>query len=240
MYYTSLDAITRSYLAQRSLSVHYYIRTLKLVADGYRELHYDVLQVVNVRKLDVTDWKAAILPEDFVDVVQVSVRNGDNLIPLTQGKYHRLHNFNDEGDFIPWEVGDTGSTDVPRETLLNENHQFTGRIYGGVKDYGDYIVVPERGEIQLAANSDFSEIILEYLGDINYTNAATKVHGYAQAALEAYAAWKSDRDQADVKDAPKARTYINEVRKLKGRLNSLTADDIKRLIRNGSKATIKG
>jgi hypothetical protein len=240
MYYQSLDGISRSYLAQKNLPIHYYLKTLKLATDCFRELHYDVLQVVNTRKLEVTDWNAVVLPEDFIDVISLSVRIGDQLLPLRQAKLHRLNNFDQTtGDMIPWDVATEGFTDVPRETLDNENQEFTGQIYAGIKDDGDYILLPERGEIQLRGNSGIEEVILEYLGDLNYTDAATKVDPYAQAAIEAYVAWKSLKDRSDNHLCAEARNYQNEVRKLRGRKNPLTAEDIKRAWRNGSKPTIK-
>lgn len=237
MEYQSLDGIVRSYLAQKSLPLHYYLRTLKLATDSFRELHFDVLQVVNTRKLEITDWKAFILPEDFVDVIQVSVRKGDRLIPLRQAKLHRLNNFDAvTGDMIPWET--PGFTDVPRETI-SDNFEFTGRIFGGVKDDGDYILLPERGEGQLRSDSDITEVILEYLGSINYTDAATKVDPYAQAAIEAYVGWKSLKDRAENPRCPEAFNYYNQVGILRARKNPITAEDIKRAWRNGSRPSIK-
>ena len=81
-------------------------------------------------------------------------------------------------------------------------------------------------------------IVLQYISDGQRADNATQIDVQATACLHAYMNWKSSFNAA-FKDSAEARTYYNEKRTLRARLNDLTKIDILNILRNSFAASPK-
>jgi hypothetical protein len=245
MKYVKLDHIVRSVLHQKQLTQHWYLQFLKYASDCLRELTFDTLKTINTRRLPVTDYKAVVLPCDFVDWTKVGIEVNQKIQPLVQTSgINRLNKFDDSGNKTVFGTG--SSVDAIWATGLFADYGATlGRWYGvGAGFEGDtFKYLPERNEIQLNESLDVTEIVLEYISNGAGVDAATKVDPYAQKTIEAYIDWQyklhsraygiSERREAE-------REYYQQLRFLRARKSDLnTIEDFKRSVIRGYKASIK-
>lgn len=221
MKFVSLDGICRSVLLKQQRSIHYYLEYLKHATDCFRELHFDSLMVVNTVILTLNDQNAATLPDDYVDYISVGAARGQFVQPFVSRK-----GMNRLTKYLNGEPTTYGLTDALSDDFL------TDYIYTSYYFTDTFKIVPERGvgEIQFNEGLSASEIVLEYMSDGTYTDAATRVNPLAQMTIETFIEWASDRLQSGDKDSPKARKFGAEWRKLRARLNTLTLNDLRRTI----------
>ena len=119
-----------------------------------------------------------------------------------------------------------------------ENYTFqggTGRLYGvgGGASPGEYRINLDQNRIEIASNTSFSQVIMEYVAD-EARSADPEVHVYAEEALRCYIYYKICERKASVPANEKARArteYYNERRKANSRLSSFTKSEALKTIR---------
>lgn len=254
MKYISLNAIVRSYLNRTARPIHYYARCLKFGADGITELLFDTLKIVNTVRIPVNEFYEAEIPADYIDKVIVGVQVGQFVRTLIEkSTINQLANFATDtgsqinypayerdqdwwGEFQWWGIN------------INTNGENTGGYYGlGAGSEPDtYTIVPERNVIQLNMNLNIStlpsKIVLTYLSDGSFANAASKITPYAQKTVEAYIDWqyKLNSKSYGMGDAAQAEDIFNrEHRKLRARQNDLTPEMLIRIMNRHRKASLK-
>lgn len=249
MIWANLDMIVRRTLLEKGLPIHYYCELMFHVSAAVRELSKDTLKIVNTVKLPVNSYFAADLPDDFVDDIGVGVAVGNMLQPVPKkDSITPLRQVNDEGQFIPYsETQNSGE-----QTVFGFNGGWlwywnvtdygepTGRIYGaggGAKSNG-YKILKERRQIQFTETFTADEAVLMYISSGQSVDNATQIDWLAFAAIQAYANWKRSPN-ADIKDSYEAATWYNERRLLRAALDDLTLTDIKQIIRDNYRATMK-
>lgn len=247
----SLNHVTRSLLSQKRLPIHYYARFLKYSNDVLRELLFDTLQIVNTQRIDINEFWEAELPSDYISWTKVGVQVGQFVRPLIpRNGINRLANIS--------------STDGSQQTYPSISDE-TESVYGGVywwgvntnsngEDIGGYYglgagsepdtfsVIEERNVIQLNQNITNSKIVLEYISDGTFSNAATLITPLAQKTIEAYIDWqyKEHSKSFGAYDAQRAKDiFDNEHRKLRARKNMLDPDTLERIINRSRKASLK-
>jgi hypothetical protein len=254
MRWRTLDGIVRSCLLQSEKTIHWYLPYLKAGSDCLRELTFDTLEVINTIRLQLNSYKAVGLPCDFVDWVKVGIPQGQFVQPLLQREgINRLNNFDDNGRKTTYNLPDPDNQDVLDANMINvnglwiENHfndkgENVGRYFGiGAGSEPDtFKVLRERSEIQFneALGQEDDPIILEYISDGQTSNAATKIHPYAQRTIETYIFWKNSPN-ANNEKSPEAMQYHEAHRILRGRLSDITGDDLIRIIRRGYSGSIR-
>jgi hypothetical protein len=233
--------------------MHYYIQALKSASDCLRELTFDSLQNVNTVPLPISASGAADLPCDYVDFVKVGVPYSQYVRPLVQkDSINRLQNKDSSGTPIPYSnaiditYGDTVSVPPFFESdYINDNGEPLGRLFGfnagWIQD--GFKILRERGQIQVDQQLCATSIYLEYISDGQCSDNATKVHPYAQKTIEAYILWQFKKHSSayGLQERKIAKDeFSDERRLLRARMNGLTAQDIKRIVRKSYSATIKG
>ena len=250
MIYTNLDIITRRYLMEKGLPIHWYLEVMTHNATGIRELSFDSLQVINSARLPINSYGAATLPDDFVDELGVYVPIGDGIYALPKQDWItplRIHD-TETGAFTPYsttqnEDGSADFLDFPGIWNWYWNVYYygepTGRLFGasGGTQQG-YKVVRERRQIQFTDNFQNSDATILYISDGQRADNATKVDTMAQQTIHAWCDWKRSPNAA-IKDSYEAATYYNERRLLRARKSDLTKVDILNVIRNSYTAAIK-
>jgi hypothetical protein len=231
-------------------SLHWYIQALKSASDCLRELTFDTLQNVNTVNLTLSASGSADLPCDYVDFVKVGVPYSQYVRPLVQkDSINRLQNKESSGNVIPYsDNSDSDFLFVPSfyvSDFINDNGEPLGRLFGfnagWIQD--GFKILRERGQIQVDQQLGATSIYLEYISDGQCSDNATKVHPYAQKTIEAYILWQfkqHSRAYGSQERELAKNEFSTQRRILRARMNGLTAQDIKRIVRKSYSATIKG
>ncbi len=245
----SLDSIVRECLQDVNLPMHYYVRFLNFAKRGLKEFNYDFPLNIKSVQLTVNSYNAIVLPTDYVDYVEVSVKYGDKMLPLAEDdRINPLNNFDTSGNKIqhpsPQQIG-------TEEIVLNYgggsgNHinvhgEHKGRRFGMASEQRlTFKVVPERAEIQFDVAVDTDKVVLVYISDGHVTTEANVVNPYAVAALKAYVLYeRAIKGKHSVTDKRIAAAELKKARRnLSARINSLSIHDILRSIRRGLHASI--
>jgi len=250
MRYITLNGITRSYLSQTKRPIHYYFRFLKYASDCIRELIFDTLQVINTTRLPVDEFYQCKIPADCVDIIKVGVQVGQFVRPLIEkSSLNRLPNIDSsDGSQIvypaPQVTDDWIGTLQWQGVNTTTGGENTGGYYGlGAGSEPDtFIFLPERNVIQLNQNIKDTNIVLEYISDGTYPNAASKITPYAQKAIETYIDWqyKLHSKSYGAGEAEQAKRLFDRQHEiLRARKNTLTPDMMERIINRNRKASLK-
>jgi hypothetical protein len=250
MTYANIDMIVRRSLLERGYPIHYYAEYLLHASSCIRQLTYDTLKIINSVNLPINSYYAVDLPEDFVDDISVNVPTGNFLKPVPKNDSLNPLRAVDPatGQFIPYKDRTKGQ----QETVyginpswlwywnVNDYGEPTGRFYGanGGERANGYKVIKERRQIQLTETFSGKDIVLLYISDGQSVNSATQIDMMAFSTIQAYIDWKTSPN-ASRKDSYEARTYADEKRLLRAKLNDLTVADIKNIVRKQYMASIK-
>ena len=249
---TTLDSIVRRGLLETGHSIHFYAEHLFHASAGLRELSFDSLQIINSVNLPVSSYASVDMPDDFVDDVSVCIPAGQSLNALPKQDWItpiRIHD--STGAYIPYStLNDTDEGEA--ETIFGFPASWTW--FNNFDDYGSptggfyganggtqagYKVIRERRQIQMTENFIGSNVVLLYISDGQSINAASQIDPQAFAAIRAYTEWKRSRN-ANNEQSPEGSAWYNQRRILRARLNPMTKTDLLNIVRNASKASIKG
>ena len=251
MLLSNLDTIVRRWLLEKGLPIQYYMEALFHASTALRELSFDTLKIVNVANLPVNSYAAIDLPSDYKDDIAVCINYGGALSELPKQSWInplRIHDTTTGG----FELSSTNIGSNLQGSLygqsnsswswfwnINDYGESTGRFFGakGGTSQG-YKVVLERRQIQLTENFAGSNVVLLYISDGQSADNATQIDSYAISCIQSYIDWKRS-PSASIKDSGEARTFYNEKRILRARLNDMTLVDIKNVLHNSYKSTIK-
>jgi hypothetical protein len=134
------------------------------------------------------------------------------------------------------------SSNIPVEDNLDvyvfENYLYQGglgRLYGtgGGHLAGEYRLNLDQNRIEVEANDDFSEVVIEYIAD-EARSSDPEVHVYVEEALRSYIYYKIIERKSSVPANEKVRAraeYYNERRKANARLSNFTKEEALKTIR---------
>lgn len=242
MKFTNLDIIARRWCLEKGLPIHYYLEALVHASTALRELAFDTIGIINTVRLPLNDYAAVDTPSDFVDEVAVSLSVGNYLLPVSKNNnITPLRNKNSDGAFTTY--GEDGTVTFDQNGLwfwnTNDWGENTGRMYGGSgATQSGYKVFPERRQIQFTEGFPSASVVLMYISDGQNMDAATMIDVRAQMTIQAFMSWKRSPN-ADNNRSPEAANYYNEKRLLKQKLNDLTINDVKDIMRRNFHASIK-
>lgn len=245
----SLDSIVRECLQDVNLPMHYYVRFLNFAKRGLKEFNYDFPLNIKSVELTVNSYNAIIIPTDYVDYVEVSVKYGDKILPLAEDdRINPLNNFDTSGKKIKHPVPQQTGTEeiVPNYgggsgNNINLHGEHKGRRFGMASEQRlTFKVVPERAEIQLDVAVEVEKVVLVYISDGHSTTDANLVNPYAVSALKAYILYeRAIKGKHSVTDKRIASDELKKTkRNLSARMNSLSIHDILRSIRRGLHTSI--
>jgi len=251
MRYVTLNGITRSVLSQKKKTIHSYYRFLKWHADCLRELLFDTIQITNTVRLPVNEFWECELPADYIDWCGVGVQVGQFVRPLIPKRsINRLANIDtSDGSQITYpsvvdETDEFAGLVQWWGININTRGENTGGYYGlGAGSEPDtFTIVEERNVIQLNQRITNSKIVLEYISDGTFADAATKITPYAQKTIEGYSDWqyKETSKSFGAYDAERAKRIFDRQHEiLRARKNDLTPELVERIINRSRKASLK-
>ncbi len=252
MVLTTIDSIIRRYLLEKGLPIHFYAEALFNASTCFRELSIDTLQVVNTKRLPINEYFAVDLPDDYIDDVMVGVPAGQYVQPIPKKSgITPLRLTDSDGNYTTYASQETDATDAVQYNgdfipaigwywNINDFGESVGRYFGasGGAAPNTYSIVKERRQIQLPESFIGTSIILVYISDGQTIDSATQIDTQAFYTIQSWIAWKHSPNAQNL-FSPEARYYLNEKRKLKARMNELTLNDIKDIIRSNFHAGIK-
>lgn len=247
----SINLIVRDALLSRKLPLHYYTRYLHHALTILDELSLDFDLGTNIKtvELDVTSYKRAILPADFVDVIDVSAKRGDRLVPLERDvKLNKKYNYDSTGNKIPYP---SDESDIQMDIQLgmaagvsnvNTTGELTGR-YFGVERRPHYIfdIDTANQEIVLGTNVDLSKVTLTYVTNSVSKSSANVVTPYANDVITKYILMMealNSKERIAIYQIAK-QSYDNARRVLRARLNAMNYAEILGALRDGIHGSLK-
>lgn len=248
----NLDAITNSTLSRLHKPRQYYYRILKTSSDCLRELIFDFLQITNTVRLPLNEFYEAELPSDYVDFVKVGVQAGQYSRPLvSRHTINNLANFNPSTgvqinypNYDYQDVDEFGNLFQWWGININTQGENTGGYYGiGAGSEPDtFKIIESRNVIQCNRNLGVNKIVLEYISDGSFSNAATTIPVYAQKTIEEYNIWQfiqRSKSYGATDGQLAKKLFDRQVEVLVARKNNLTPELVERIINRNRKASIK-
>ncbi len=251
MQYANLDMIVKNKLLQDGKPMHWYVEYLVHACACVRELAFDSLSIVSTVRLAVNSYKAADLPADYVDFVSVGIAAGQFVRQIPQmDSINDLRATDSSGNFATYaSIGES----LPQGTTfygfspgwnwmwnINEFGEAQGRYFGG--GGGDqtngFKIVPQRRQIQFSETFQVEDAVMVYISDGQSADNFTQVDSRAFNAIAAYIDWKVSPNKLN-HNSPEGRLYSNKKRLMRAAIDSLTIPDIKNIIWESYKATLK-
>ncbi len=244
------------------------IQLRNIALRGIRDIGFDIGKKTKSLKLAVNSNDTVTLPDDYVDLIKIGVVGEDGRVyVLNQNKHLNYSHkkvspasrttFNSGPlDIKANEIVNIEESKTATETNLSivddfyefifENYLYeggVGRLYGlgGGHGIGEYRINLDQNRIEISANSNVSEIVMEYIGD-EARSSDPSVHVYAEEALRAYIYYKLVEKKSTVPANEKARAraeYYNERRLANARLSNFTKEEALKTIRKNYKLSPK-
>lgn len=238
---------------------------------GIREFGFDVTPKVKSIKRSIESNNTITLPDDYVDIVKIGAVDNDGILRVfgenKNINYSRRMETSADDSISRTSDFDAGPLNIPANSIgdrvddkaatsdestneydyyIFENYIFQGgigRLYGlgGGNLRGEYRINLDQNRIEVDTNSDFSDVVLEYVAD-EARSSNPVIHVYAEEALRTYIYYKLCERKSTVPANEKARAraeYYNERRKAKSRLSNFTKDEALKTIRQNFKMTPK-
>tara|TARA_R110000751_G_scaffold275831_1_gene376757 strand:+ start:55 stop:753 length:699 start_codon:yes stop_codon:yes gene_type:complete len=230
---------------------------------------FDMLKRIRSLKLTIDSTNNTVeLPDDYVDWSKVGVIGSDGLVYVL-GENKNLNYSESYADSAGAAVANAAAAvdsdgdgvydrvDSKSGTAaLNNASALTSTVFrdyyygtqnalygaGGGRYRGEFRVNLDQNRIELGSNSNFSEVVIEYVADEGRAKNPS-VHVYAEEALRAYMYYRIVERRSSVPASEKARArteYYNEYRKANSRMKSFTKEEALKTIRKNYKQSPKG
>jgi len=244
------------------------IQLRNIALRGIRDIGFDIGKKTKSLRLAVNSNDTVTLPDDYVDLIKIGVVGDDGRVYVMNQNKHLNYShkkvspasrttFNSGPlDIKANEIVNIEESKTATETNLSivddfyefifENYLYeggVGRLYGlgGGHGIGEYRINLDQNRIEISANSNVSEIVMEYIGD-EARSSDPSVHVYAEEALRAYIYYKLVEKKSTVPANEKARAraeYYNERRLANARLSNFTKEEALKTIRKNFKLAPK-
>jgi hypothetical protein len=244
------------------------IQLRNIALRGIRDIGFDIGKKTKSLKLAVNSNDTVTLPDDYVDLIKIGVVGDDGRVYVMNQNKH-LNYSHKKVSPASRTTFNSGTLDIKANEIVNieesktatetnlsivddfyefifENYLYeggVGRLYGlgGGHGIGEYRINLDQNRIEISANSNVSEIVMEYIGD-EARSSDPSVHVYAEEALRAYIYYKLVEKKSTVPANEKARAraeYYNERRLANARLSNFTKEEALKTIRKNFKLAPK-
>lgn len=239
----SVKKIVGEFLDSSDQSSHQFRRLYNIAARGMEEFTMDITGTFKTVVLDVSANKTVALPCDYVNYSKIGVINDKGEI-ATFKRNDQLSNYNAGIDYINnrsqgaptiESIGNwVNPTSFP---FLYYNYWSSGISYNlfglnsGTAQIGSYKLDEENGVILLGTNTDYAQIVLEYLSDgLDEAECDYFVDFRASEAFLCYIRWKNATDlrkkftQTEIREYK--REYYRERKLAKMRINRVIISEL--------------
>ena len=252
--YDTIDNIVKGVCMDLGEGLERYEQYLHWALKAHKDWHLDAAKEVKSKIIEINSYKAAPLPDDFVDWTKVGIKCGNFILTFTHDD-NMPFPIDSTGDYIPDE--DKHCIDVNDQSVvealgsnaggigyyfynLNSKGQDLGRLYGlTAKDnyIGYFKVNKEREEIQFTTRiTNLKKIYLEYISNGYEPCGESLVHPYVAELITLYIHWQrlkysKTSQRWQILDAKE--NYWQEYDRVSARMFDLTVEDILDAWRDG-------
>lgn len=236
----SINIIVRDALLDNGLPLHYYTRYLHHALRITDELSMDFnLGNIKVVELDVTSYQRAILPNDFIDFIDVSAKYDERLLPMERERtLNKKYNYDSAGNRIPYE----SSLGANFDAEINYNLISSARYYGRVRAPKlTYDIDETNQEIVFSNGMILTKVTLTYMTSAVSSSTANVVTPYATDVITKYIQMMAVKAEGTTlgKYQLAKQEYDNARRIFRSRMNTIDFAEILGSIRNGIVGSLK-
>lgn len=190
----TLDELVRTYKANKGdTTLHGYITLLHYAIWGLKRIKPKLALNTVTERLQINSAKQAVLPDDYLKWVSLSLLQGDRLTELIYDASIAPPQFTDRQPFnTNYSTNRTFETEFEFLVAQFEPDNIK-REYGDGEGY--FMINEESGLIQLDARIDFDYVYLTYISNNFKPNTATEVHELVGRSLIEYMRWQEARYQ---------------------------------------------
>lgn len=247
----SLNTIVREALLDSNLPLHYYSRYLHHGLRIVDELSMDFdMGNIKMVELDVTSYQRAILPADFVDFIDVSVKHGERLLTMERERtLNKNYRYDDSGNKIayPNELSVNYDAEINYSLLSGSNNMNTrgelvGRYYGRERAPKlTFDIDTKNQEIVFSNGMVLTKITLVYMTSAVSLSSANVVTPYATDVVVNYINMMAAKAEGSTlgKFQLAKQEFENSRRKFRARMNAMDYAEILGAIRDGIHGGIK-
>ncbi len=241
-----IDEIVNSLIAKASLTNHYYVRLLPLVAEGIRELSKHSVDCIHHAVIPRYQSDAGStgkpmnlfpLPDSFTDWLSVGARDGAWWVPVSV--HERLLPVLEQSNNAALPLATIEGATYADATQPTDYTQVFGSqwFYGygwnwhlpAVRNTG-VTIDKEMGAIVCAPDFPHDELYLTYTA-VGSVVPGTHIPRTAQEAVETYAMWKYHLNRGEYGAAQtRLQTHQSALKRLRRSQFNVTGDDILRLL----------
>ena len=194
----SLDQIVSEYIIESGLTDSQRARLYQFGLSGLRHFDLDTSGIIKIKELQIQPNDTAVLPVDFIALSRIAVGAEDGILyALSVNSSLNINKrYDDCGNvLIGARAGDVldGAIISPYPADNYRNGELMGRMFGigGTSgQLGEYRIDQASGVITFRGLLQTSNIILEYIGDINADDEDFYVHPYCVEALKDWIQWR--------------------------------------------------
>ncbi len=248
--YDKIDDIVKGVGTDLGEGEERYEQYLHWALEAHKDWHLDQAKEIKTIEIDLTQWKSAVLPDDFVDWTKVGIRCGNTILTFTHDENMPFAKDSD-GDNIPDLDKDCPKFDVTDYSvvessgaglnsfayyyynLLNDKGQDYGKLYGltATDNYQGYFRLnKERQELQFRSRVvNLKSIYLEYISNGYNPCGESYVHPYAGKLISLYIHWmrkKHNKLSARWEILDAKTEYWDEFSRVQWRMFDLSTEDI--------------
>ena len=221
---------------------------------GIREFGFDISRVIKSIKLPVTSSNNTVaLPDDYVDAIKLGVVGSDGKVYVfAQDSNINMSQKTNAAGILEDSKGATAgfgageALDDGFDSYIFRNFIYgttEGGLYGlgGGHKLGFYRLNLDQNRIELDTDTNYSEVVLEYVAD-EARSRNPSIHVYAEEALRAYIYYKVIERKSTVPMGEKQRArseYYNELRKANARLSNFNKEEALQVIRRNFRQSPK-
>jgi uncharacterized protein (UPF0333 family) len=247
----SLNIIVRDALLDSGLPLHYYTRYLHHGLRILDELSLDFnMGNIKTATLAVTDYQRAVLPSDYIDMIDVSAKHGERLLPLERERnLNKKYNYDSSGNKIPYPTATSINYDseinynlISGVNNMNSRGELIGRYYGRMRAAKlTYDIDETNQEIVFGNEMLLTEITLTYITSAVSKSAANVVNPYATDVITKYIVMMAAKAEGATlgKSQLAKQDYDNSRRVFRARLNSMDYAELLGAIRRGIIGSLK-
>ena len=247
----SLNIIVRDTLLDSGLPLHYYTRYLHHGLRILDELSLD-FNMGNIKtiSLSVTDYQRSVLPTDYVDLIDVSAKHGERLLPLERERnLNKKYNYDTSGNKIAYPASTSINYDseinynlISGVNNMNSRGELIGRYYGRMRAAKlTYDIDEDNQEIVFSNEMLLTEVTLTYITSAVSKSAANVVNPYATDVITKYIVMMAAKAEGATmgKYQLAKQDYENARRIFRARLNSMDYAELLGAIRRGIIGSLK-
>lgn len=240
----TLDSFVRTYLTERAMVWHDYLRVLAVSLSGVRDLSKDINIGSNIKakELEVDQSNAVYLPSECVKVFKVCIESGDKILGMAEvGNINPLQKF-ENGVAVKRPIRPKPvyqDIDFYYRSRITERGEFLGRDFG-VPEQQPFAYQVFGNRIQLDSMISADCVLVLYITDGTNMTDINMIHPWAEEALKLWVDWKFPNMERGIYEKRSGRKdYYDAKAALYGAIHGIGYEDYMKIVRDYNVLTYK-